>query len=67
MIIDLQGVPCKTYRVWVCSEVTNINSKSLPIEKHLNGLTFTFMFHHACGKMGNIATTTKKIEKVGKW
>jgi hypothetical protein len=21
------------------------------------------MLHHACGKMGNIATTTKKIEK----
>ena len=25
VIIDLQGVPCKPYRVWVCSEVTDIS------------------------------------------
>jgi hypothetical protein len=27
--IDLQGVPCKPYRVWVCSVVTNRSTSKL--------------------------------------
>ena len=73
LIVSCQAVlfySCQVWCLWcptIPSPSKQCQCKSLPIEKHLNGLTFTFMLHHACGKMGNIATTTKKIEKVGKW